>query len=106
MYDPPQGLGLEWIHQKWLEGFRQYLGTPVRSGSFTMDADASTTITDTNALTTSKITITPTNAAAANLVAGASSPFVTSKAAGSFHVDTADAGSAAGTETFDYQIGN
>jgi hypothetical protein len=70
-----------------------------------MDADASTSVTDANCTTTSVIELMPTNAAAATLVSGTSSPYVT-PGAGSFTVQTADGGSAAGTETFAYMILN
>jgi hypothetical protein len=74
-------------------------------GTFTMDADASTTVTEADCTTTSVIVLMPTNASAGTLVGSASSPFVT-PAAGSFQVDTADGGNAAGTETFSYMILN
>jgi hypothetical protein len=70
-----------------------------------MDADASTTVTEADCTTTSVIVLMPTNASAGTLVGSASSPFVT-PAAGSFQVDTADGGNAAGTETFSYMILN
>jgi len=75
------------------------------SGSFSCGAAASTVVTDANAKTTSKITLTPTNAAAGTLQSGAKHLYVT-KANGSFTVLTADGNAAAGTETFDYLIVN
>ncbi len=106
---PPQAK--EWAYPwfNWLYYLWEFIQdtTVTTTGTFTMDADASTTVSDTSVQTTSRITITPTNAAAATLVAGTSSPYVTNKTANtSFDVDTADAGNAAGTETFDYHIVN
>lgn len=80
-------------------------GADPLTGSFTLAAAATNTITNTNVMTTSKITITPTNAAAASLMAGASALYISAKTAGtSFAVTTADAGNPGGTETFDYVI--
>ena len=74
-------------------------------GTFTFDADASTAIANTSVTANSIIVIFPTNAAAGTLVSGAKSPYISAKSAGvSFTVDTADAGNAAGTETFNYII--
>lgn len=106
---PPQAKDFSWVWHNWMFYLWEFIQatTVTTTGTFTMDADASTTVSDTSVQTTSRITITPTNAAAATLVAGASSPYVTSKTANtSFNVDTADGGNAAGTETFDYQIVN
>jgi len=76
-------------------------------GTFTMDADESTDVANTIVTASSIILITPTNAAAATLVSGSHSPYISSKSAGtSFTVATADAGSAGGTETFNYLILN
>lgn len=87
--------------------FTTFLGVGGTAGTFTMDADASTTVADANVTASSLIFITPTNASAATLVSGSSGPYVTNRVAGvSFDVDTADAGSAAGTETFNYLIIN
>lgn len=90
--DAPQGM------HEWLRTVRQSA-----FGTVTLDADASTTVTDINCSAASFIAITPTNAAAATLQAGASHLYVT-PAAGSFTLNTADAGSAAGTETFAWAI--
>jgi len=106
---PPQVNDWNFVWRKWINLLWEFIQdtTVTTTGSFTMDADASTTVSDTSVQTTSRITITPTNAAAATLVAGASSPYVTNKTANtSFDVDTADGGNAAGTETFDYQVVN
>jgi hypothetical protein len=81
---------------------------PVR-GTFTCANAATTTVSDQAAavLTTSVITLMPTNAAAANLMNGAKSLYVSARtAATSFVVSTADASNAAGTETFEYIIHN
>lgn len=78
------------------------------SGTFTADGDSSTTISNTYInSTSSRVVIFPTNAAAANLQRGTSAFYISAKVADtSFTVTTADAGNAAGTETFDYIIGN
>jgi hypothetical protein len=58
-------------------------------------------------LATSVITLMPTNAAAATLMSGAKSLYVSTRtAATSFVVSTADGNAAAGTETFEYIIHN
>lgn len=76
-------------------------------GTFTMDADASTDVVNTIVTGSSVILITPTNAAAATLVSGSHSPFIYSNTVSTgFTVKTADGGSAAGTETFNYLILN
>ena len=106
---PPQITDWNWIWLKWISNLFAFLEatTVTTKGTLTMDADASTTVADTSVTTTARITITPTNAAAATLTAGSSSPFVTNKVANtSFDVNTADAGNAGGTETFDYLILN
>ena len=80
-------------------------------GSVTMDADASTTVANDKINIglgyTSFVILTPTNAAAATLIAGASSPYVRTADhvdRTSFFINTADAGNAAGTETYNYEI--
>jgi hypothetical protein len=77
-------------------------------GTFTLTAAASVAVADTAVIgTNTRITITPTNAAAETLQAGANAIGVTTKTANtSFTVTTAGGGSAAGTETFDYVIFN
>lgn len=72
---------------------------------FTMAAASSKTITDANVTTSSLITLTPTNAAAATLMGSAKALYVTA-AAGSFTVTTANAASAAGSETYTYAVQN
>lgn len=106
---PPQVNTFNWIWLKWISLLHDFIKatTVTTTGTFTMDADASTTVADTSVQTTSRIIIAPTNAAAGALVAGTSSPYITNKTANtSFDVDTADAGNAVGTETFDYIITN
>jgi hypothetical protein len=81
---------------------------PVR-GTFTCTNAATTTVSDQAAavLATSVITLMPTNAAAATLMSGAKSLYVSTRtAATSFVVSTADGNAAAGTETFEYIIHN
>lgn len=77
----------------------------VTLGNFTMAAAASTTINNTAVKANSKITPIPTNASAGTLMGSAKSLYISAKSAGvSFTVSTANAASAAGTETFDYII--
>lgn len=78
-------------------------GSPV--GSFTLGAAASLVINNPAVNSGSIILLTPTNASAATLQAGTSGLYVTATN-GSFTVSTADAGSAAGTETFNYMVIN
>lgn len=73
------------------------------TGTFTLDAGASTTVTDSAVSATSYVSITARNPAAATLMAGASNVYVV-PGSGSFTVATADAGNAAGTETFSYAV--
>lgn len=74
-------------------------------GSFTFAAAASTTVAQSAVQANSSIVLSPTNASAATLVSGTHSPYVSAISPGvSFTVSTADAGSAAGTETFAYLI--
>jgi len=76
-------------------------------GTFTAGAAATTAVTNTSVTAASIIFIQPTNAAAATLMAGASSLYISARAAGvSFTVATADAGNAGGTETFNYLVLN
>ena len=78
---------------------------PRSFGTFTLSAAVSTTVTDTNATTSSIITPMPLNAAAATLIGSAKSLYFT-RAAGSFTVSTANGVAAAGTEQFAYSIQN
>lgn len=75
-------------------------------GSFTCSAAVSTTVTDANAKTTSRVVLSPTNAAAGTLQGSAKCLHVSSKNNGTFVVSTSNAVAAAGTETFDYEIVN
>ena len=76
-------------------------------GTFTAGAAATTAVTNTSVTAASLIFLQPTNAAAATLMAGASSLYISARAAGvSFTVATADAGNAGGTETFNYLVLN
>lgn len=80
---------------------------PRSVGTFTCGATATTTVTDANVLSTSVITLTPTNAAAGTLQAGTTHLYLSARTAGtSFAVTTASGASAAGTETFSYAIFN
>ena len=76
---------------------------PAVTGTVTLDADASTTVTHDLCTASSVIVLMETNAAAASLMAGVSRLYIT-PATGSFALATADAGNAAGTETFTYLI--
>ena len=82
---------------------------PRTLGAFTLSAAATTVVTQPAVLSTSKVFFVPTNAAAAALMAGAKSLYwdpTATVAGASFSVKTADATSAAGTETFAYFIIN
>lgn len=73
------------------------------TGTFTMPASATQTVTDTTIKTSSIVLLMPTNAAAAALMAGSHSLYVSARTqAASFTVTTADGAAAAGTETFGY----
>src|SRR6185312_4956533 len=68
---------------------------PQALGSFTMAAAASTTVSDTNVATNSKIFLTPTNATAATLQGSAKCLYISAKVAGtSFTVSIASGASA------------
>jgi hypothetical protein len=75
-------------------------------GSFICGAAVSTTVTDANAKTTSKVMLTPTNAAGGTLQGSVKCLYVSAKNNGSFVVSTSSGVAAAGTETFDYEIVN
>jgi hypothetical protein len=85
-------------------------GADQMNGTFTMDAAATKVITNDNIRTGNVITqilLVPTNAAAATLMGGVKSLYVSARtAATNFTVATADANNAAGTETFYYEILN
>ena len=77
------------------------------TGTLTLAGAASTTVTNYNVTVNSKVKLTPTNAAAATLIHGTSSPYhdpISNVSGTSFTIRTADGGSAAGTETFEYEI--
>jgi hypothetical protein len=83
------------------------VGIGTLTGSFTLSAAATTTVTNANVYSDCKITLTPTNAAAATLMGSAKCLYVSAKTQGtSFAVTTGNGVAAAGTETFDYQINN
>lgn len=78
---------------------------PRSTGTFTLSAAATKTVTDANVTTSSFIALMPTNAAAGTLMGSTKSLYVTT-AAGSFVVSTASGVAAAGTETFMYEVRN
>lgn len=85
--------------------FNNKLGLDPLISTFTMAAAASTTVNNSNAASPTQIILWPTNAAAATLISGANSPYISAVVAGtSFTVSTAGGGAAAGTETFGYQM--
>lgn len=71
--------------------------SPTATGTFTMDADSSTTVTNAAIAASSFVMIWPTNASAGTLV-GAGIYWLA--ASGSFTVTTSSGAAAAGTETF------
>jgi hypothetical protein len=76
-------------------------------GSLILGNTINTIVANINVLSTSKIFLSPTNAAAATLMGSAKSLFISARTAGvSFQVSTANGVAAAGTETFDYYIRN
>jgi len=80
-------------------------GTGVMKGTFTLAAAATTTVANTSAGYWTNVMIMPTNAAAAALMNGSKSLYISAKTNDtSFAVRTADGGSAAGTETFSYMF--
>ena len=76
----------------------------VTSGTFTLTAAATTTITQPAVQALSTIALNPTNASAATLQGSAKALYYTIVAGTSFTVHTANAVAAAGTETFSYTI--
>lgn len=75
----------------------------ITGGTFTCANAATTTVTQILTKANSLIFIMPTNAAAGTLMAGATSLYLSARTADtSFAVTTANAGAAAGTETFLY----
>lgn len=90
-----------------VSAFTTFFGVSGTAGSLTLSAAASTVVANATVTASSFIFLFPTNASAASLVAGTSSPYISAKSASvSFTVATADGGSAAGTETFNYLIVN
>ncbi len=88
---------------------RGILATNGPVGTFTMDADSSTTVANTIVTASSQIFLFPTNAAAALLVSSLHSPYINTSnyvVGTSFTVLTSDNGSATGTEIFRYLILN
>lgn len=85
--------------------FNNKLGLDPLIDTFTMGAAATTTVNNSNSASPTRIILWPNNAAAATLVSGANSPYISAVVAGtSFTVSTAGGGSAAGTEIFAYQM--
>ena len=77
------------------------------TGTFTCAASATTTVTNTSVAANSIILLTPTNAAAATLMSGATALYLSARTAGtSFAFSTANAAAAAGTEAFQFLIVN
>lgn len=82
---------------------------PRITGTFTLAAAATTTVPQPAILASSVVSIAPTNAAAAALMAGAKSAYwdpASNIAGASFAVKTADGSAPAGTETFSYFVIN
>jgi hypothetical protein len=82
------------------------LGMVNKGGSFTCGAGVAThTVSNNQVGASSRIVLTPTNAAAATMQGSAKCVYVSAKTAGtSFAITTANAATFAGTETFDYYI--
>lgn len=76
--------------------------SPRSTNSFTMDAAASTVVTDGNVVASSFVVLTPLNAQAANLIKDEGVYWV--PASGSVTVSTASGSSAAGDEVFSYAV--
>lgn len=76
-------------------------------GTFTLDADASTDVSNSSVTADSLIFLQATNAAAATLMGSAAALYIAAKSAGvNFSVSTANSSSAVGTEIFNYLIMN
>lgn len=76
---------------------------PRITGTVTLAAAATTTVPNTATAANTLIQLIPTNAAAATLVGGTKSPYVSARSPGvSFTIATASGVAAAGTETFSY----
>lgn len=97
-----------------LQGMTRLLSSLVKvfqgsyvTGTFTLAAAASTTVTQPGVKSGASISLTPTNASAATLQGSVKALYVSAVTPGaSFTVSTANAASAAGTETFSYLIKN
>lgn len=79
------------------------------SGTVTLAAAASTTVSNSSVKASSRIDLTAANAAAGTLVGSAKSPYAASAdfvVGTSFTIKTASGGAAAGTEVFYYTIIN
>lgn len=107
---PPQAAGVTDVVAQ-LQGIVRQLTALVQAingrnlfGTFTMPAASSLTINQTTIKSNSVVTLTPTNASAATLMGSAKALYYTISAGTSFTVFTANAASAAGTETFSYVI--
>lgn len=75
------------------------------SGNFTMSAAATKGVANTSITAATKVTLIPRNAAAATLMQGTKSLYISAITADtSFTVATADGTNAAGTESFDYVL--
>jgi len=80
---------------------------PLTGGTFTCANNTNTVVANVSVTAASLIFIMPTNAAAATLMGAATSLYISAKVVeASFTVTTANAGAAAGTETFNYLIIN
>lgn len=75
---------------------------PRITGTFTMAAAATKTVTDARINANAVIWLQATNAAAGTLQGSAKSLYISAVASGSFTVATASAAAAAGSETFSY----
>jgi len=90
-----------------LTGYATLSSSNGNVGSFTFAAASSTDVSNTSVTTDSKIVVFPTNAAAANLVGGPKSPYISAVTPGvGFTVSTGDGTAATGTETFNYLVFN
>ncbi len=82
-------------------------GFPRTVGTFTMAAAATLVVPQTATQSTSNISLTALNAAAATLMGSAKSLYISARTQGaSFTVATASGAAAAGTEQFQYELLN
>lgn len=80
---------------------------PRITGSFTLSAGATTTVTEPAVSATSVIQLMPTNASGGTLQGSAKALYISARTAGaSFAVTTASGAAAAGTEQFFYVLVN